>query len=138
MNSHFRLWLLGVATLLCTGACEDECSLIQQTIVVPEPDPDLAALARACEVGKINSQAPCASVANVPSSDQISCACRPLCERVLGLIDGFPGPELLKSCQLHSTVQRPWRNDDAGLPIDDNAISVSLSYKPANCNEQAQ
>lgn len=129
---------IGVCTVT---SCEDECGTIKQTVEVAAPDAELLALITDCKEGRVSPQSQCSGSANASlGSSAIACACLPLCERMLALVDGFPGPESLKACTVFNnlTSNDSFSNSDAGLQLGPNAFRVSLSYLPSNCHAPAQ
>lgn len=142
--SKLGFYALITFTGICVAmvsACDDPCGRIRQTVEVAEPDADLIALMTDCNEGRVSAQSQCpASQMVLLKEPQIPCACRPLCERMLALVDGFPGPETLKSCVLSTGVRHDngFRSLDAGLPVGPNAFQVSLTYVPSNCHAPAQ
>jgi len=131
---------------ICIGAaiisaCDDECGTIRQTVEVAEPDEELTALLTDCKEGRVSTQSQCTATQSVSFGEaRVACACLPLCERMLALVDGFPGPETVKSCTLATTVtsHNSFGIADAGLPLGPNAFQVFLSYVPSNCHAPAK
>jgi hypothetical protein len=147
MNTAASPWasyaLMFFACIGVAGAsgCGEECGTINQTVDVAEPDAELLSLVTDCKEGRVSTQSKCNGSTTVSLGEStVACACLPLCERVLALIDGFPGPESLMSCELlhNSTNNSTFSSSDAGLLRGPNAFLVSLSYEPSNCHAPAQ
>lgn len=113
-----------------SAACDEPCPPIQQTVYVNAPDEDLQRLIADCK--RDGASAGC-------KQDEIDCVCRPLCLRLLQLIDGFEGNEELQTCYLSpyraETLQQPNENN---LRFSADAIAVSLRYVPSRCDVQAR
>lgn len=113
------------------GACDETCPPISQTVYVPAPDVSLISLMSACRALPTSRQG-C-------EKDQVDCSCRPLCLRVLELIDGFEGNEALEACSVEGVGPSVVRNGSAATPMfTDHAFALSLTYVPSRCDEPAR
>jgi hypothetical protein len=99
--------VLGACLVFCLAfAGCDACGNVHQSVFIPSPDPSLQALVDGCRAGV----PPAGTVCSPPHADAspiivdrkpvASCACLPLCLRVLELIDQFAGRETLMDCQV--------------------------------------
>jgi hypothetical protein len=88
---------LALALGMVTPGC-DVCGLIEQQVVVPADDPDLAPLIADCQTPA--SSTACPTVAGRPGAGDATCACLPLCKRVFAIVDPDPHPPSLQECRL--------------------------------------
>jgi len=119
-------WKVAVVALaaVALAAC-DECSKVHQSVFIDAPDPSLQALVDSCRAGGLPHAVPCSSVMLSSKPTTKSCACLPLCQRVLELVDQFSGSETLMDCQFGQ------------LPGDGGAgatVQVDITYRPSTCD----
>ena len=114
--------------LVVAAGCGEPCPPIEQTVHVNAPDAALLRLVADC-TSKGTSTA-CAP-------DELTCVCRPLCLRLLELVDGFVGNEELQSCYVQTRNSVSSTAEDR-LRFTDDAIMASLKYRPSRCDEQAR
>jgi hypothetical protein len=118
--AHRRLIALaGVALAFALAGCHP-CGRISQLVSLDTPDAELQTLVDSCVAGMPAAGEQCADPAKQPYPP-IGCGCRPLCERVLAIIDQFAGSETLIECHLLTST-------DGGT-----AVSVNVTYHPSTC-----
>lgn len=127
MSVNLRHMACSLLLLMPVG-CGEPCPPISQTVYVNAPDDALLRLMADCK--RDNSSMSC-------TQDEPSCLCRPLCLRLLELIDGFAGNEELQSCYVHNRTNVSSTAEDR-LRVSDDAITASLTYRPSRCDEQAR
>jgi len=107
---------VGAAFILAAGGALTGCACgkIRQTVYVATPDPALQVLVDACRTNVPPPGTTCSPPIG-QSSQSVSCACKPLCHRVLELIDQFSGGETLLECRLQfQTLADAGPGDGAG------------------------
>jgi hypothetical protein len=137
-----------LATATGLGGCE--CPQIQQDVYVATPDATLAPLVEACRSGVPAAGQSCPSSTKVKTA--VSCACLPLCRRVMELIDQFSGDETLISCVLLRSAPGAGgaggvggaaggggrggtgaATDTRSLPTRPGTVEVAVTYRPSTC-----
>jgi hypothetical protein len=118
-------WKFTVAALVAVALAGcDECGKVHQSVFIDAPDPAVQALVDSCRAGRLLNAVPCSPT--TPSFMPAKpCACLPLCQRVLELIDQFPGSETLTDCELMQ------------LQVDGGAapsVRVDVTYRPSTCD----
>jgi len=107
---------------LSLTSCERGCPKIHQTVVITSVDSELQTLIDPCTARRPAAGEMCAPTTSDPSID---CGCRALCDRVLELIDQFPGPESIEECHYYTG-----RSDDAGAGAGPEVV---ITYRPSSC-----
>ncbi len=127
---YVRSWFSGWLLLVMAAACDGPCPYISQTVFVTSPDEQLLGLMEVCS--RELALRSCLK-------DDVTCPCRPLCLRLLELVDGFKGNEELESCYIYPSRQSQGRQNNAGaFSLSDDALVASLTYTPSRCDEQAR
>jgi hypothetical protein len=107
------------AGLAALAGCGD-CALIRQAVFVGNPDPQLQTLVDACRAHVSTPDQTCDEAgSSVPSHQSVPCGCRPLCGRVLEIIDQFQGAEDLEACSVAAGAN--------------GGVVVTVSYRPSTC-----
>ena len=123
-----------VGLLACTALAGCDCSKIRQGVYIAAPDSMLQPLVEACLTGAPLPGETCEPLLG-SGPPAVPCGCRPLCRRVLELIDQFSGGETLLGCQLYTVVDGGVRLGDAGsVATRRDTVRVDVTYRPSTCD----
>lgn len=124
------------AVLVCAAFIGCDCPQIRQQVYVAGPDSSLQPLIDACRTAAPSTDPRCQSAFG-NSQATIPCACRPLCFRVLEIIDQFSGGETLLECDLHS-VRDAGSGDGGGdggsTSTPAEPVRITVTYRPSTCD----
>jgi len=110
------------AAVLLLASCDLPCPNINQWVTIASADVSLLPLFEACRAGQQQQQSVITCAPKSISTGQPPCACLPLCQRVMQIIDQFQGPEQLEMCSVYSL---PDGGAEGGI--------VEVTYRPSTC-----
>ncbi|MES1165737.1 MAG: hypothetical protein ABUR63_08270 [Verrucomicrobiota bacterium] len=86
------------------GLACDDCHRFRQTVTIDPPTAEISALASACvDKTQLPGGATCPGAARPSGPTAVDCFCRPLCDRVMEIIDQFSGSESLLECNVSTS-----------------------------------
>ena len=96
-------------------------------VVITPPDSELQALIDPCAAHRPAAGETCAP-STLTAYPPIDCGCLPLCQRVLEILDQFPGPETIEACHY---VPGPATDADGRAAAP--PAEVFVTYRPSSC-----
>lgn len=119
--------------LACAILAGCDCGKIAQSVYIASPDSTLQPLLDACRAGVPSAGESCEPLLG-NERPAIPCGCRPLCRRVLELVDQFSGGEVLLDCRLYVSVDGGAPAGDAGaVATRADTVRVAVTYRPSTC-----
>ena len=119
------------ASLLVASAGCNGCPKIHQTVVLVSPDSQLTTLVAACVARQPGPGETCSTDPYAP----IRCGCLALCQRVLEILNEFPGEEAhIEGCSYDPPPSSSSTIPDAGAMTDFTHVgTVDVTYRMASC-----